>query len=150
MADHIRKQVRDTAKTALTGLATTGSNVFSGRISPLRDSEMPGLLVYLNFEDGQVDAGGTMRRDGQLRIEGVARGGDELIDVLDQIAAEVETAIFGDTALAALLMAPPADPPSTRISIDDPAEGAARRTGSIVVAFPIRYRTPMSDPTTLA
>jgi hypothetical protein len=150
MADHIRKQVREAAKTALTGLATTGSNVFSGRISQLRDSEMPGLLVYLNFEDGQADASGTMRRDGQLRIEGVARGGDELIDLLDQIAAEVEVAIFGNAALAALLMAPPPDPPNTRIAIDEPAEGAAKRTGSVVVAFPIRYRTLMSDPTTLA
>lgn len=144
-ATHIRKQVRESAKSALTGLTTSGANVFSGRVAPLTSGEVPGILVFLNIEDGQPDALGTTRRDGVLRIEGVARGNDELIDTLDQMALEIETAIYGNAGLAALLMGPP-DPPNSSIVIDDPVEGVSVRTGSVVIAFPIQYRTSLGDP----
>lgn len=149
MPSHIRKQVRDAVKTALTGLATTGPNVWSGRVAPLTSSERPGLMIFLNIEDGASDAMGTMQRNGRLRIEGLAEGNDELIDTLDQIALEVETAIPAAPGLLALLMAEP-DPPNTTIVVDDPTAGASRRTGSVIVEFPIQYRTTLGDPSSKA
>jgi hypothetical protein len=150
MADHIRKQIRDAAKAALTGLTTTGTNVFSGRVSLLKPTEMPGLLVFLNGDDGQEDAyvdGPTEMFAGTLRIEAIAAANDDTIDVLDQIAVEVEAALFADTEFLALLMVTPS-PPSTTIIIDEPIEGAARRLGSIAINFPIQYRTRLGDPST--
>ena len=67
MVDHIRKQIRDAVKTALTGLTTTGANVFSGRVSPLKESEVPGLLIFLNGDDATEDMLAKARKR-RLRI----------------------------------------------------------------------------------
>lgn len=150
MSDHIRKQIRDAAVAALTGLATTGANVFSGRISPLRESERPALIVFLTGDDADFDAqvaGLTEARTGQLRIEGVAQANDTILDVLDQIALEAEAAICGNAALLALLMLPPA-PPSSQIVLEDASGAGAVRLGSIVLSFPIQYRTRYGDAST--
>ena len=58
-------------------------------------------------------------------------------------------AIMADAGLLALLMGQP-DPPTTTIAIDEPTEGVAARTGSIVITYPIQYRTPLGDPGTKA
>lgn len=150
MADHIRKQIRDAAATALTGLVTTGSNVFSGRVSPLGLSELPAIVIYLNADEaveGAYNGAPTEARDGMLRIEGIAKANDDTIDTLDQIAKEVEEALFSNSAFLALLMVKPG-PPSAIISIDEPVEGLAHRLGSIILQFPIMYRTRLGDPDT--
>jgi len=36
---HARKQIRDAAKTQLTGLATTAARVYAGRVEPLGTAE---------------------------------------------------------------------------------------------------------------
>ena len=148
---HIRKAVRDEAVTALTGLSTTGTHAFSGRLSPLSDDEMPGLVVYPNADDARPDGyenGPTEMRSADLVIEAVAQGNDDLIDTLDQIAVEIEQALFGVAGqdFRALLMVDPL-PPDTRIMIEEPdGGGGARRQGSISLRFPIMYRTPLGDP----
>jgi hypothetical protein len=148
MADHIRKQIRDAAKTALTGLATTGANVFSGRVAPLQQSELPALLIFLNGDEGihgASNGGATSAYSGLLRIEGVAAGANTLIDTLDQIAKEVELDLFADAPFLALLMHAPG-PPSAQISIDEPLDGAEKRTGSVILTIPINYRTRFGQP----
>lgn len=148
MADHIRKQIRDAAQTALTGLATTGANVFSGRVSPLQSNELPALLIFLNGDEGSHGAsngGATSNHAGLLRVEGVASNGDDTIDDLDRIAKEVEAALFVNAPFLALLLHAPA-PPSAQISIDEPVEGAAKRLGSVILNIPINYRTRFGQP----
>jgi hypothetical protein len=152
MVDHIRKQIRNAAVTALTGLTTTGARVFSGRVSRLKETELPGLVVYLTGDDALEDAyngGATEARSGTLRIEGIATANDALIDVLDQIALEVETAVFGTAGatLRGLLMVMPG-PPSSQLMLEDPPEGLGLRLGTIVLGFPIQYRTRLGDPST--
>lgn len=147
---HMRKVIRDAAKTALLNLPTTGANVFSGRVSALTLNEMPALLVFANGEDSVHDAyqgGPTASHALMLKIEGVARGNDELIDTLDQIALDVETALFADAPFNALLMVPP-EPPSSVIEISDPQNGAGTRVGSVHMMFSATYRTRLGDPAT--
>ena len=149
MPTHIRKQVRDAAVADLTGLATTGSNVFTARVAPLTSAEMPGLVVMLRAETSQHDTQSppTIARDGRLVVEGRAQGGDGLEDTLDQIAVEVETQIYTRAeALDLLLM--DIDPLTTEIVLLEPSEGVAQRTGVIRMLFPVTYRTPLADPTT--
>lgn len=150
MPDHIRTQVRAAAVSDLTGLATTGANVFTDRVAPLTSAEMPGLLVMLRAETSQFDTmspGPTMARDGRLVVEGRAQGGDGLEALLDQIAVEVETQIYTrGEALDLLLM--DIGTPTTEISIPETAEGVAVRTGVIRMLFPVTYRTAVADPTT--
>lgn len=148
MPDHARKQIRAAAVSDLTGLSTTGANVFNARVKPIREQDMPCLNVFLLDENSDWDAQGTMLRTGDLVIEGRTQGGDDLFDMLDVIAAEVETAIYAETpALSELLHN--IGTPRTQIELQDTQQGADRRTGIIRILFPVQYRTSQSDPTTL-
>lgn len=151
MVDHVRKQIRDAAVTDLTGLSTTGANVFTSRLSPLDESkgEIPGWYVMLRDEAAADDAVGTFARTGQLVLEGWALAEpDDLEDLLDRMAAEAEAALYGgDSNLLALLMN--WGPPQTQM--DTPEAGTIGRTlGKIRILIPVTYRTAITDPTTLA
>jgi hypothetical protein len=150
MADHVRKQVRDAAKTALTGLSGVGSNVFSGRVAPLKPSECPAILIYLNVDQGEHGAsngGATSEFDGTLRLEAVRVATDTVLDDLDAMAALIEQTLFANAAfLATLLHAP--GPPSTTIAVDDAVNGVEKRLGSAILDIPVRYRSRYGDPTT--
>lgn len=147
MVDHVRKSIRDAAVTDLTGLATTGANVFTSRISPLDEDEMPGWYVMLRDENGD-DGGaiGSFERTGDLVLEGWAFGGDGLEDKLDTMAAEAEAALYAaDSELRGKLMnfGPP------RTQLDLPTDEAARRIGKVRILIPVTYRTAITDPTTI-
>jgi hypothetical protein len=149
MPDHIRKQVRNAVKSDLTGLAITGANVFAGRLSPIGEGEMPCLNLFVLDESSDWDAAGTIARVGDLVVEGRAQGEDDLLDTLDDIASEVETAIYAETpALSGLLQN--IGTPRTQIEIVDGQQGARRRTGVIRILFPATYRSVSTDPTTRA
>ena len=47
---HFRQYIRDNAVTAVTGLSTTGSNVFRSRVYPLGTNKLPALCVYTDSE----------------------------------------------------------------------------------------------------
>lgn len=148
MADHARKQIRAAAVSDLTGLATTGANVFNARVKPIREEDMPCLNVFLLDETSDWDAQGTLVRTGDLVVEGRTQGGDTLFDALDQIAAEVEAGIYAETpALSGLLHN--IGTPRTQIELQDTQQGADRRTGIIRILFPVQYRTSQTDPTTI-
>ena len=90
---HVRRQIREAAATALAGLATTGSRVFQSRVYPLRDADLPCLLI--STDDEQVDqnnavSGGEMTRELTLTVRGVAKANADLDDTLDGIAEQVE------------------------------------------------------------
>ena len=53
MANHIRQQIRERAGTILTGLTTTGSNVFETRIYPLSNTNLPALAIYTKNETSE-------------------------------------------------------------------------------------------------
>lgn len=147
MVEHVRKAIRAAAKTDLTGLVTTGANVFTSRTSPLASTEMPGMYVMLRDEISDWDVAGTIARTGDLIVEAWAEGGDGLEDKLDRIAAEVEAKIYAAAGtLMALLMN--IGPPTTQMEL--PAgDDASRRIGIIRMRFPVTYRTQELDPTTI-
>jgi hypothetical protein len=146
---HVRQQIRDAAIADLTGLTTTGVQVFSARIAPLTAGELPGLNVLVRDESADWDAMGKIARTGRLIVEGWAQGGDGLLDKLDTIAAEVETAIYDETKSMNLLLQN-IGPPTTQIELPEPEEGAARRTGVVRIMFPLTYRTDLGAPETLS
>lgn len=94
---HVRKQVRDAVVTLLTGLATTGANVYTGRVYPLdsSQSELPALFVNTPGEEAEpspeVDRS-FQSRTIAIEVEAKVKGG-AYVDTLDQIAVEVETAL---------------------------------------------------------
>lgn len=102
MADHLRKQIREAAATALTGLATTGSRVFASRARPLQASDLPALRVYCDDESIEHVSTGPERlreRRVDLIVEACAQANADLDDTLDQVAKEVEQALDANNSL---------------------------------------------------
>ena len=102
MANHLRRQIRERAATTLTGLTTTGSNVFQSRVYPMESAGLPGLCIYTTDEAIEMQSmGGTrnVSRDLTLIVEGYATDSANVDDTLDQIGKEVEVAMSGDITL---------------------------------------------------
>ena len=102
MANHLRRQIRERAATTLTGLTTTGSNVFQSRVYPMESAGLPGLCIYTTEETVEMQSmGGTrhVSRDLTLIVEGYATASANVDDTLDQIGKEVEVAMSGDITL---------------------------------------------------
>lgn len=100
MANHIRQQIREKIGTTLTGLTTTGSNVFQSRVYPLENSKLPAIIIYTRSESSMPQEMGTNRtlqRDLQLVIEAFAKGSSNTDDTVDTIAKEIEIAMANDT-----------------------------------------------------
>ena len=97
---HARKQIRDQLITTLTGLTTTGSNVFNSRVS--NHDVLPCISVYTLSEELGEESSLKQFRVLNVMVEVRAKAADSLEDDLDQIGAEIEDAIFasGDTTLS--------------------------------------------------
>jgi len=61
MANHIRQQIREQFATQITGLTTTGSNVYQSRVYNLETGDLPAIIVYTKSEDSEPNNFGTNR-----------------------------------------------------------------------------------------
>ena len=96
---HIRKSIRDNITTALTGLATTGSNVYQTRFYPLAEAKLPALTVYTKSEEteyGTINPPRTQIRTLEVTVEAYVSGNTGVDNTLDTIAVEVEEALYAD------------------------------------------------------
>jgi hypothetical protein len=142
---HVRQQIREAAAALVTGLATTSTRVFQSRIYPLRDADLPCLLVMTDDEDINSDGiSSPALQDRTLRlvIKVVAKANANLDDALDSIAAEVETAIgsttFSGKAKSCLLE-------SINVDMSDELE---KPSGTAALNFRVNYFTATGAPGT--
>jgi len=145
---HARKQIRDAAVTALTGLTTTGARVYPSRAVPVQEDRLPALLVYTREETSGVDTiGGAgsrgLQRICSLRVEGICQSIADLDDQADDIAAEVETALAADPSLGGLAK----DLQLTQTEIGFTDEGGQPIAG-VRMIFAVQYRTRERAPST--
>lgn len=142
---HARTQIRDAVVTAVTGLTTTTTNVYSGRVYPF--DTLPCLAVYAN-EEAIDEEGGVMgavdSRALTITIEGRARVATSVDDTLDTISKEIETAIGTDSTLGGLVEC--ARLQATSLTLDGEAE---QETGLIQLIYLIYYRVSLTDPETI-
>ena len=142
---HVRLQIREAAAAALTGLATTATRVFQSRVYPLRDADLPCLLI--STDDERIDAenavaGSEMTRELTLTVRGVAKANADLDDTLDGIAEQVEPVLIGATLsnkVKRLTLE------AIRIEMDDALEKPA---GIIAMEFKALYFTTPANPGT--
>jgi hypothetical protein len=78
--------------TTLTGLTTTGSNVFESRIYPNELAKLPLLNVYSNTETSELSSIGKIERNLEIMVEGFAKATANIDEALDVIAKEAEAA----------------------------------------------------------
>ncbi len=93
---HLRKQIRDNVVTALTGLSTTGSRVYAGRVYPIAAANLPSLCVYAKSEEVEtttITRPRTQLRTLTLSVERFAVATSGLDNTLDAISLEVEEAL---------------------------------------------------------
>ena len=95
---HVRKSIRDNIETTLTGLTTTGANVFASRVYPIQSGKMPGLCIYTSSETIEAQTIKPPRgliRSLEVSVEAYVEGASP-DDTLDNIAAQVEAAMATD------------------------------------------------------
>ena len=98
---HVREQLRKAVVTAVTGLTTTGSRVFSSRVDPITPSDCPCLIVTStgdNVNPESVMSGYMQRRETRIQIDAYVNGVTGFDDELDDICLEVETAIASSSS----------------------------------------------------
>ncbi len=145
---HVRKQIRDAAAVLVTGLTTTGTNVFVSRVYPVDAANLPCLLVYTISETVEPENMGSPRtygRDLKLAVEGIAQANSNLDDTLDLIGSEVETALGADLTITATAKSITLE--GVEIGLSEVGEKPA---GSIRMTFGVYYRTAENAPDILA
>ena len=99
MANHLRRMIRERVATMLTGLSSTGSNVFQSHVCPLENDDLPSLCIYTQDEEIEVGASGDPRVYHStmiLIVDGYVQTFSNLDDQLYQIGIEVQVAMAGD------------------------------------------------------
>jgi hypothetical protein len=144
MANHIRQQIREYFGTNLTGLSTTGSNVYESRVYPIENSKLPALVIYTKSETSEPIVIGTdrvMSRELSVVVEGYAKATSNFDDTIDTISKEVEEAIAADRTLGGLAKDTYLE--STEISFN--AEGE-KPLGFVSLTFISNYYVKEKNP----
>lgn len=142
---HVRQQIREAVATLLTGLTTTGARVYQSRIYPLRDSDLPCLLISTDDEQDVTLGPGensAQERNLQLSIRCVSKQVTDLDDKLDTMLAEVETAL-GNQTLSGKAKALQLE--SINIEMSDDLE---KPVGIATAVFRVTYYTATGTPAT--
>ena len=145
---HVRKQIRDAIVTALTGLTTTGSNVFRSRIYPLEQAKLPGICIFTRSEAVEFDTltmARSINRVLDVQVEAYVSATANYDNTLDQIAVEVEEALSADVTFGGLAK----DTQVTAFEADFSGDGEQPvAVGRFTVT--VQYRTAENDVETAA
>ena len=144
MAFHLRRQIRNRVATTLTGLTTTGSNVFQSRVYPMETGGLPGLCIYTNDESvdiASIGATRTLFRELNLMVEGYASAGSSLEKTLDKIGKEIEVAMSGDIKINNLAM----DSRLTNVEVSLSGDGSSS-LGVIRHTYLVTYQNLENTP----
>ena len=140
MANHLRRQIRERIVTDVTGLSTTGSNVFQSRAYPIEESKVPCLLVYDNEETVEIRSMGAIRGISSeliVNIEGYCQGGDgaTVMNTLAAIQKEVQIAMQGDIKINNLARESYLTSADASINAE-----ATKPTGSVRLSYLVTYQ----------
>ena len=142
---HLRQSIRERIATDVTGLSTTGSNVFQSRFYPIEDASLPCLLVYSTSEESEVTEMASPRpitRTLNVVVQGVV-GATTPDDTLDTISKEIEVALAADVDINDL--ADNSYLSGTEIEFN--ADGA-KPIGTVMLNYVVEYRNLDNAPET--
>lgn len=145
MADHVRRQIRETVAGLLAGLPLTGDNVFASRVYHLEPANLPALLVYSESESSTPLGIGTPRqldRLLQIRVEAYAQVTVDLDNALDAICLQVETALANPVG-PLVSLARTITLISTEIALEAVAD---QPCGRATMTFEVEYFTAENAP----
>ncbi len=96
---HVRQSIRDNMVTALTGLTTTGANVFDTRFYPIGEDKLPALCVYLQDDDPEyltIEKPRSVLHTAQFNVEAYVKSNSDPASTIDDIWVEVGEALETD------------------------------------------------------
>ena len=140
---HVRQQIRNRIATLVTGLATTGSNVYKMRRYSLDEAKLPAVVVYTMDENSSLITVGTrtLRRSTNVAVQAFAKGSStSVFDTIDTICVEIEEAIAADFTLNGL--AKSCILTSTNMDINVEGE---QSIGSANMIYNVEYITTIGD-----
>ena len=140
---HVRQQIRDRVATLVTGLPTTGANVYKMRRFALDDSKIPAICVYTMDESSNLITVGsrTLGRTVNVAADIIIKGSSATIsDTLDDICVSAEEAIAADFHLNGL--AKSCILTDTNITINVEGE---RSVASARLVYTVDYVTSITD-----
>ncbi len=141
---HKRTSIRNNVTSTLTGLTTTGSNVFESRIYPNELAKLPLLNIYSNSETSELASIGKLDRSLEIMVEGFAKATSNVDEALDTIAKEVEVALANDLTRGG--HAKETFLTSTEFELENIAN---QQIGVVKLNFTVRYITTKINPETL-
>lgn len=141
---HVRAQLRAAAVALLAALPATAGRVYPSRLRPLRDADLPCLLVHTDDEDiASLDIGGdVLERRLRLVVRACVKTAGALDDALDALISEVETALAGQTFGG---LAKSTELTAIGIEMDDALEKPA---GDAALTYTVTYYTAAGSPGT--
>lgn len=146
---HVRTAIRNTIATQVTGLTTTGSNVFTHRVYPVQEEVLPAIIVYTSNESAtRSTIGGfgniaSVSRVLSVSVEVYVKATSNVVTTLDTIATEIEIALGDDETLGGLSE----DIQLANTAIEITADGD-KPVGVLRMDYEVVYRTTAGDPTT--
>lgn len=144
---HVRQQVREALATLLTSLTTTGARVYQSRIRPLKDTELPCLMISTNQEAVVADdihINSVLERRLTVLVTAVAKANSNLDDTLDTIIKEVEAKLNASVSantLSGLIKYIVLNSLEIEMSAD-----AEKPVGQAVMSFTVIYYTQAASP----
>lgn len=134
---HKRQLIRERVATTLTGLTTTGSNVFQSRVYPIENTKLPCLLIYTREETSEpltTNPPRAIEKILSLVIEAYVKANANYDDTIDTITEEVEEALYGDRLINNLAL------DSFLVNTDISYNGEGDNPlGIVVMTFEITY-----------
>ena len=140
---HVRQQIRDRVATLVTGLPTTGGNVYKMRRYALDDAKLPAICVYTTDESSSLITIGsrTLRRVINVVIDIIIKGSSTAVsDSIDTICVSAEEAMAADFTLNGLAKSSVL----TSSEIDVNVEGE-KSIASARLVYAVEYVTLITD-----
>lgn len=140
---HVRKQIRDKVASILkSNVGLVKRRVYTTRVHPLNDTNLPAISVYTGSETSQrMNLGVTdVIRELALEIDVYVRETSKFDDDVDAIAVQVEEAMAGNFTLDGLAKFVVLT--STQIQFDGDAD---QILGVAKLTYSVEYVTPIDD-----
>jgi hypothetical protein len=140
---HVRKQIRDKVADLLkANVSLVKRRVYTTRVHPLNDTNLPAISVYTGTETSQRLQGGVtdMIRELSLEIDCYVRETSSFDDDVDAIAVQVEEAMATKFTLDGLAKFTVLT--STQIQFDGDAD---QILGVAKLTYSVQYVTPIND-----
>lgn len=119
---HVRESIRNQITSTLTGLGTTGSNVFKTRFFPLAEAKLPAICIYSRSERSEyatITIPRTVLHEVDFTVEAYVKAKADVENTIDDISVEVSEALATDVTRGGLAK----DTRVTDFSFDFNAEG---------------------------